>query len=299
MKAGWGIPNNWGGDNPNELIDIAVKAEDAGFASVWVREHLFHASYVADRLHDRPYYDALTVLIAIGQATETIRLGTSVLVLPWHDPPRLGKMIATLDQLSGGRVDMGIGVAMTEDEFENLGINFKNRGKRTDDFLGALQALWTQDIPDYAGDFYRYSGQRFSPKPKQQPYPPILIGGYSKAAFRRIARFGDGWHTLRQSPKQVAAGVAEIVRMTEEEGRDASSLRHSITLPLDYSGNKDPDPSVNDRTILRGGDDDMAETINSYRDAGLDEIIVSVNTADLTENTETIAHFMNGAWAKI
>jgi probable F420-dependent oxidoreductase len=299
MKAGWGIPNNWGGDNPNELIDIAVKAEDAGFASVWVREHLFHASYVADRLHDRPYYDALTVLIAIGQATETIRLGTSVLVLPWHDPPRLGKMIATLDQLSGGRVDMGIGVAMTEDEFENLGINFKNRGKRTDDFLGALQALWTQDIPDYVGDFYRYSGQRFSPKPKQQPYPPILIGGYSKAAFRRIARFGDGWHTLRQSPKQVAAGVAEIVRMTEEEGRDASSLRHSITLPLDYSGNKDPDPSVNDRTILRGGDDDMAETINSYRDAGLDEIIVSVNTADLTENTETIARFMNGAWAKI
>ena len=299
MKAGWGIPNNWGGDNPNELIDIAVKAEDAGFASVWVREHLFHASYVADRLHDRPYYDALTVLIAIGQATETIRLGTSVLVLPWHDPPRLGKMIATLDQLSGGRVDMGIGVAMTEDEFENLGINFKNRGKRTDDFLGALQALWTQDVPDYAGDFYRYSGQRFSPKPKQQPYPPILIGGYSKAAFRRIARFGDGWHTLRQSPKQVAAGVAEIVRMTEEEGRDASSLRHSITLPLDYSGNKDPDPSVNDRTILRGGDDDMAETINSYRDAGLDEIIGSGNTADLTENTETIARFMNGAWAKI
>lgn len=299
MKAGWGIPNNWGGDNPNELIDIAVKAEDAGFASVWVREHLFHASYVADRLHDRPYYDALTVLIAIGQATETIRLGTSVLVLPWHDPPRLGKMIATLDQLSGGRVDMGIGVAMTEDEFENLGINFKNRGKRTDDFLGALQVLWTQDVPNYVGDFYRYSGQRFSPKPKQQPYPPILIGGYSKAAFRRIARFGDGWHTLRQSPKQVAAGVAEIVRMTEEEGRDASSLRHSITLPLDYSGNKDPDPSVNDRTILRGGDDDMAETINSYRDAGLDEIIVSVNTADLTENTETMARFMNGAWAKI
>ena len=299
MKAGWGIPNNWGGDDPNELIEIAVKAEDAGFASVWVREHLFHASYVADRLHDRPYYDALTVLIAIGQATETIRLGTSVLVLPWHDPPRLGKMIATLDQLSGGRVDMGIGVAMTEDEFENLGINFNNRGKRTDDFLGALQVLWTQDIPDYVGDFYRYSGQRFSPKPKQQPYPPILIGGYSKAAFRRIARFGDGWHTLRQSPKQVAAGVAEIVRMTEEEGRDASSLRHSITLPLDYSGNKDPDPSVNDRTILRGGDDDMAETINSYRDAGLDEIIVSVNTADLTENTETMARFMNGAWAKI
>ena len=81
--------------------------------------------------------------------------------------------------------------------------------------------------------------------------------------------------------------------------RDASGLRHSITLPLDYSGKKDPDPSVADRTILRGSDDDMAETINAYRDAGLDEIIVSVNTADLTENTETMTRFMEGAWAKI
>ena len=95
MKAGWGIPNNWGGDDPNDLITIAVKAEALGFSSIWVREHLFHASYVADRLHDRPYYDALTILIAIGQATQNMRLGTSVLVLPWHNPPRLGKMIAT------------------------------------------------------------------------------------------------------------------------------------------------------------------------------------------------------------
>lgn len=299
MKAGWGIPNNWGGGDPSELIDIAVKAEALGFDSVWVREHLFHATYVAERLHDRPYYDALTILIAIGAATQTVRLGTSVLVLPWHDPARLGKMIATLDQLSGGRVDLGIGVAMTEDEFENLGVDFKTRGKRTDEVLGALQALWTQDIPEFSGQFYEYSGLRFAPKPHQKPYPPILVGGYSKAAFRRIARFGDGWHTLRQSPKQVASAHAEITRLTQEAGRDASGLRYSITLPLDYSGKKDPDPSVEDRTILRGSDEDMAETINAYRAAGLDEIIVSVNTADKAENVETMARFTEGAWAKV
>ena len=158
MKAGWGIPNNYGGENPNELIEIAVKAEALGFGSVWVREHLFHATYVAERLGDKPYYDALTILIAIGAATKTVRLGTSVLVLPWHDPARLGKMIATLDQLSGGRVDFGIGVAMTRDEFENLGVDFTTRGKRTDEVLGALQALWTEDIPEFSGEFYRYSG---------------------------------------------------------------------------------------------------------------------------------------------
>lgn len=299
MKAGWGIPNNWGGENPTELIDIAVKAEELGFRSVWVREHLFHATYVAERLDDRPYYDALTILIAIGTATKTVRLGTSVLVLPWHDPARLGKMIATLDQLSGGRVDFGIGVAMTQDEFENLGVDFKTRGKRTDEVLGALQALWTQDIPEFSGDYYQYGGLRFAPKPVQKPYPPILVGGYSKAAFRRIARFGDGWHTLRQSPKLVAEGRAEIIRLTEEAGRDASGLRYSITLPLDYSGKKAPDPSVEDRTVLRGSDDDMAETIGAYRDAGLEEIIVSVNTAEVAENMDTMSRFMEGAWPKV
>lgn len=298
MKAGWGIPNNWGGADPNDLIDIAVKAEELGFGSVWVREHLFHASYVAERLHDRPYYDALTILIAIGQATQTVRLGTSVLVLPWHDPPRLGKMIATLDRLSGGRVDLGIGVAMTEDEFENLGVDFKTRGRRTDDFLGALQALWTQDIPEYAGDFYRYRGLRFSPKPKQQPYPPILVGGFSPAAFRRIARFGDGWHTLRRSPTQCAAGVGEIARLTEAAGRDASRLRHSITVPLDFSGAA-PDVPAEDRTALGGSEDDMAETIRAYRAAGLDEIVVSVGTADPAENVAAMTRFMGIVWPKI
>ena len=298
MKAGWGIPNNYGGENPNELIEIAVKAEALGFGSVWVREHLFHATYVAERLGDKPYYDALTILIAIGAATKTVRLGTSVLVLPWHDPARLGKMIATLDQLSGGRVDFGIGVAMTRDEFENLGVDFTTRGRRTDEVLGALQALWTQNVPEFAGEFYSYSGLRFAPKPLQKPYPPILVGGYSKAAFRRIARFGDGWHTLRQSPKQVVEGRSEIVRLTEEAGRDASDLRYAITLPLDFSG-KAPDPSVEDRTILRGTDDDMAETVRAYGEAGLDEIIVSVSTPYLAENRDAMAHFMEGVWPKL
>ena len=201
MKIGFGIPNNQGLNDPNDLVTLAVTAENLGFDSVWVREHLFHSSYVAKRLGDRPYHDALTVLTATACATKRVRLGTSVLVLPRHDPARLGKMIATLDQLSYGRVDLGIGVAITKDEFDNLGVDFSSRGKRTDEILGALQSLWTENVPEFSGSFYQFSGLKFSPKPYQNPYPPILIGGSSMAARQRVARFGNGWHTLRQTPR--------------------------------------------------------------------------------------------------
>lgn len=298
MKVGFGIPNNYGVEDPNELVALAVTAENLGYSSVWVREHLFHSAYVAERLGDKPYHDALTVLIAIAVATKTVRLGTSVLVLPWHDPARLGKMVATLDQLSYGRVDLGVGVATTRDEFENLGVEFTTRGKRTDEMLGALQALWTEDTPEFSGKFYRYSGLKFSPKPFQKPYPPILIGGSSPAAHRRVARFGDGWHTLRQSPAQFAVGRAEIIKLTESAGRDASVLQHSITVPMKFTG-KPPSAAVQDRTALTGTDDDISDTIRAYETAGLDEIVVSVSTGDVAENSDAMAHFMQRIWPKV
>lgn len=298
MKVGYGIPNNQGVEDPNDLVALAVEAERSGFASVWVREHLFHSSYVAERLGDRPYHDALTVLTAIAGATRTVRLGTSVLVLPWHDPARLGKMVATLDHLSRGRVNLGVGVATTRDEFENLGVDFATRGKRTDEILGALQALWTQETPEFAGQFYRYSGLKFSPKPLQKPYPPLLIGGASPAAYRRVARFGDGWHTLRQSPGQLAEGRREIVSLTEAAGRDASKLHFSLSAPLQFTDTA-PSKPVAERTTLTGGEDDIAATLRAYRDAGLDEVVISLSSADIEANRAVMSRFMQQVWPKL
>lgn len=295
MKAGFGIPNNQGVEDPNELVALAVEAERLGFASVWVREHLFHSSYVAERLGDRPYHDALMVLTAIAGATRTVRLGTSVLVLPWHDPARLGKMVATLDHLSRGRVSLGVGVATTRDEFENLGVDFATRGKRTDEILGALQALWTQETPAFVGQFYRYGGLKFSPKPLQKPYPPLLIGGASPAAKRRVARFGDGWHTLRQTPRQVAEGRNEIMTLTQAAGRDPSRLHFSLSAPLEFTG-KAPSKPVEDRTALTGSEDDIAETLRAYREAGLDEIVISLSSADIEANRAVMSRFMRQVW---
>ena len=298
MKFGYSIPNNQGGEDPCDHVDLAVTAEKAGFVSVWVAEHLFHSSYVLERLGDKPYHDALTILTAAAMATKSVRLGTSVLVLPWHDPARLGKMVGTLDHLSHGRVTPGGGVATTEDEFENLGVDFKSRGRRTNEVLGALQALWTQEVPEYSGEFYNYSGLKFSPKPLQKPYPPLLIGGGSGPAFRRIAQYGDGWHTLRQSPNRVAAGRGKIETLMAEAGRDASARKYSISIQARFDGPASEKP-VEDRTTLQGSADDMVALIRAYEAVGLDEMVIGFGQSEKDANLRAMTRFMDEVAAKL
>ena len=232
MKIGYSIPSNQGFENVHELIDLAVFAEQQGFDSVWSSEHLFHSSYIAERLGNRPYYEPLTILTAVAMLTTTVRLGTSVLVLPWHDPPRLAKTFATLDHLSNGRVSLGVGVATTEDEYQNLGVDFATRGRRTNEFLEALKSLWTEEVPEHAGTFYNYSGLKFAPKPLQTPHPPILIGGGSNAALRRVVEHGDGWHALRKSPAQIREALRELGQMAIAKDRSPADFHISISIPL-------------------------------------------------------------------
>ena len=291
MKLGYSIPSNRGVTDIGALVGLAQKAEALGCHSVWVSEHLFHSAYVAERLGDLPYWDPLTMLTAAACATSKVRLGTSVLVLPWHDPPRLGKMVATIDHLSGGRVDFGVGVATTEDEFNNLGVDFKTRGKRADEVLGALQALWTQPVPEFQGEFYQYSGLKFSPKPLQTPYPPILVGGSSPAAMRRIVRYGDGWHTLRQSPDEVAAGLAKLKSMMAEAGRDPEELKISISIELVFDASS-PSRPPGERRGLRGSDEDVAETLRAFRDAGVQEAVISIASTDVAEHEAVLTRVM-------
>ena len=292
MRIGFAIPNNQGVEDPNDLVAIAVEAERRGYDSVWVREHLWHADYVAERLGDRPYHDALTVLTAIAVATKRVRLGTSVLVLPWHGPARLAKTVATLDQLSHGRVELGIGVAMTRDEYANLGVDFTTRGRRCDEILCALKALWGEDTPNFEGEFYAFSGLKFSPKPHQSPHPPILVAGNRAAARQRTAALGDGWHTLRQSPEQIRAGVSEITRLVMGVGRDPAEIAYSISLPMRFS-DKAPSRPPAERTALTGTGPDMIETLAAYGEAGVGEVVVAVSSADVGETIEAMARFMD------
>ena len=206
MRFGFKIPHNWGLENPQDLIDVATRAEALGFDSVWVSHHVLRTEHILARLGDRPYYDALTVLTYAAAVTKRVRLGTSVLVLPYFNPIVLAKTLATLDVLSSGRLIVGIGVGGQPHEAAALGSDFGRRGAYANESIEIMKALWTQEEPSFKGGFYSFSGVKFSPKPVQRPHPPILVGGQSRAALRRVARYGNGWFPSVASPQTLPVG---------------------------------------------------------------------------------------------
>ncbi|MBX9608846.1 MAG: TIGR03619 family F420-dependent LLM class oxidoreductase [Gammaproteobacteria bacterium] len=284
MKFGISIPNNQGIASVRELVAIAVEAEQLGYDSGWVSEHLFHASYVAARLGDRPYHEALVVLTAVATLTERLRLGTSVLVLPWHHPARLAKQIASLDQLSGGRVVLGVGVAQTPDEFANLGVPYATRGAVTDDAIRALRALWSEDVPAYHGEHFRFEGLRFEPKPRQAQLP-VLIGGNSPRALRRVRELGDGWHAMSLSVEEVRAA------MPGTGGKPGS-----IRLVLEFA-DVPPTRAVNERRSLKGTPEELVAQVRGYAAAGIEEIVVDANLPDVAATRACYRRFRDEVMA--
>ena len=237
MHLGVALPNNQGVEDPADLVALGREAEGLGFESLWVSDHLFHAGYVGERLGDRPYHEPLTVLAAVAGATESAQLGTSVLVLPWHHPVRLAKTLATLDHLARGRLIVGVGVGVTEDEYAAVGVPFAERGQIADEMLDAMRTLWTEDVPAFAGKRIAFSGLRFSPKPAQRPSPPIWVGGHSPAALRRLVSRGDGWHPLGLSPEALAQALPELRARLERAARP-TEIPLAVRLVLEFGATR-------------------------------------------------------------
>jgi probable F420-dependent oxidoreductase len=274
MRFGISLPNHQGVVRVEDLVALAVEAESMGFVSVWTSEHLFHDAHVAERLGSAPYHEALTVLTAVAARTRSVRLGTSVLVLPWHHPVRLAKAVASLDDLSGGRVNLGIGVGVTEREYENLGVDFKRRGAMTDETLLALRELWTADVPQHRGEFYRFSGLRCEPKPRQRPLP-IYVGGNSPAALRRLKRFGQVWHPLSIS--------VDELRTLSGEHAIAGTFPVRPRLVVQFRDEPVPERSLSGRRTMRGTADELRQMVALYEDVGVDELILDPATGDLAK----------------
>ena len=275
MKFGFVIPNNWGLQNPDDVIDVATKAEQIGFDSIWVNHHVLHAGYVLERLEDRPYYDALTTLTYVAALTKRVRLGTSVLVLPYLNPVVLAKSLATLDVLSGGRLTVGVGVGALSHESEALGADYANRGSYTDESISVMKALWTQQDPVFEGTFYSFSGVKFAPKPLQQPHPPLWIGGQSRAAMRRAARVGDGWHPTGLLPEELAGRVDYLNTQVVAAGRSPSDITISVRLELDVLEGSSAVPLG----PMIGPPDHLLRSIEAYAKLGVQEIVTPVSTA--------------------
>jgi probable F420-dependent oxidoreductase len=221
--------------------------------------------------------ETFSILGVVAGATEKLRLVTSVLVLPYRNPVLTAKMVASLDVLSGGRVTLGVGVGWLKEEFEALDSpDFERRGAVTDEWITIFKQLWRQSPASFAGKFYKYSDIRCEPFPLQKPHPPIWVGGHSKAALRRTARHGDGWHPVGAiaasplPPQEMKAHLQTLKQMTEAEGRDFSKLAISYKAPLYDTSVPDRDGS---RRSFSGTPDEIAGDIRSFAAIGVHELI--------------------------
>jgi probable F420-dependent oxidoreductase len=273
MKIGFSLLNNQGIEDVQALADLAVSAEEFGFHSVWVHDHVFNVGHVLDRIGGKPYYEPLTVLSFVAARTRRIRLGTSVLVLPYHNPIRLAKTAATLDALSGGRLILGVGVGSIEQETRAMGGAFKERGAFSDEAIAVMRALWGQEDPRFEGKYFHFSGMKFSPKPMQKPSIPIVIGGVSRAAVRRAARLGDGWQPLGLAPDALGTEIAWLQEETLGYGRKLAQVPVSITLGLEA-------PETRRRYALGRDPETILKNARDYAKLGVDTLIISANTGD-------------------
>jgi len=224
---------------PELLAAVGSEAEARGVHGIWVGEHVVlfdqYASsypYAADgRIPVPPgtgLLEPLNTLSFLAAHTSSVRLGTAMVLLPQRNPVYTAKEVATLDWLSGGRVDFGVGVGWLREEFDALGVPWARRGARTDEYLGVLRTLWCDERSRFSGEFYELPDCGMYPKPVQSPHPPIHIGGESDAALARVARGAQGWHTFNRLPEDLAAPLAVLDRHLEAAGRSRSEVRITV-----------------------------------------------------------------------
>lgn len=221
--------------DPGILGEVARLAESLGYHSVFLADHILVprglvSKYPYSRDGGFPYdpdKDWLDPLVALGYLagqTRTIRLGTSVTVVPMRHPIVTAKQIATADHLSGGRVIFGAGVGWMAEEFALLGESFHDRGRRMDEYLRLMKVLWTEPNPHFTGEYFQIAECGFAPKPVQKPHVPIWIGGESPAALRRAARLGDGWHSAGTSLAELPAKVHTVRQALAAAGRSEAEF---------------------------------------------------------------------------
>jgi probable F420-dependent oxidoreductase len=303
MRYGFYMPTRGATAEPDALETLVTRGEALGFSSTMIADHIVFPTEIASRY---PYtvsgefpgggdaLDQLSLLAFAAGRTRSLRLVTSVMILPHRNPVLTAKMLATIDVLSRGRVTVGAGVGWLREEFEALGSpDFDRRGSVSDEWIRIFKTLWTQSPASFEGQFYRFAPLKCLPHPVQKPHPPIWIGGHSKPALRRAARLGDGWHpvggiaAVPLRPAEMRASLDELHRLTEKEGRDPTRLTISFKTPVYDTEIQDPEG----RRPFSGTPEQMLEDVDTYARLGVSELIFDCRTERLDESLERLERF--------
>jgi probable F420-dependent oxidoreductase len=279
MNFGVWIPNCRHLATPDIIRATAVRAEQQGYDSVWASDHV-----VVPRANvvnfGETVFDPLVTLAVVAGATSRVRLGTTVLIVPYRNAVVTAKMISSLDALSGGRVTLGIGAGWVAAESAMLGVPFAERGAMTDEYLRAMQELWTSPAPSFAGKYAAFSGLVFEPKPAQKPHPPIWVGGHSRAALRRTVEFGAAWHPINRPPAELRSGRLELVRLCQARGRSttpALTLRNDVRI---LRPGETPPPSAHAGRVIAGEASAVVDQVAELAECGVEHLVLEFLAAD-------------------
>ena len=304
MRYGFYVPTRGHTATPDAIETLVTRAEAFGFSSAMIADHVVFPTKVESRY---PYtadgrfpgqgdaLEQLALMTFVAAKSSRLRLVTSVMILPYRNPVFTAKALATIDVLSRGRVTAGVGVGWLREEFEALdAADFDRRGAVSDEYLRIFKLLWTTAPASFSGEFYRFTDVQCLPLPVQKPHPPIWIGGHSRAALRRVARLGDGWHPVGANPAvplrpdELRASLDELARLTEAEGRDPRTLTISYKAPI-YDTDR-PVGGAN-RRPFSGSADQIHEDIDTFARLGVSELIFDFRTESLAQSLERMERF--------
>ena len=297
MKVGVTIPHNTGHASIETIDRLLAAADGAGWASIWAQDHIVFPRQVnsvypygpagtsriaaAGQAADRPplpWWELGSVLSYAAAKTTRVALGTAVLVLPLRHPLFVAKMMATIDRLSRGRLICGVGVGWMQEEFEALGIGawFPARGSVSNEYLAIMRRAWNEEYAEYDGKFIKFGPVSVTPKPVQRPGPPVWIGGNGSPAWRRVARFGDGWMPLAMRRDEISAARQGLAAELAAVGRELSSVTLALRRRVLLDGFTPAVPAdASDRnSYLMGSVDEVVSEIRGLAAAGVSHLIV-------------------------
>ncbi len=279
MKFGVCLPQYGKSVTLDDLRAIAEDAEAMGFDSVWVSDHIVTPGHMQGSVGPM-FMDAFVVLSHVSAITRRVKLGTTVMVVPYRNPLVAAKTISTLDVLSGGRVVLGVGAGGAPDEFDALGVPESQRGSRTDEYLSVMIELWTTDPTDYQGRYVAFSGVRFGPKPTQQPHPPIWVGGRSDAALRRAVRFGQAWHPTSVALEALRERMSMLHELSYATGRERPP-ETTVHQAVDFSGGPAAYRETGERRLGHGSPELVIGDLDAYHGLGIETVVCNFRSTDV------------------
>jgi probable F420-dependent oxidoreductase len=283
MKFGYILPNFGNKINPRELLDLAETCEEEGFDSVWATDHIIMPLKLRE-----PYgqlLEPLTTLSYVAARTSRLRVGTSIIVLPQRNPVLVAKQAAALDVLSQGRLILGLGAGWAEEEFGFLNSDFHRRGRVFNESIRLMRELWSDDVVDFEGEFFRARNAVFLPKPPRGTIP-IWIGGNGEPSIRRVILLGDGWHPVGPDLETFSSGVSRIrdaKRGATFSMRMTTDVRKKRDMPTTSTGQK--------RAVVSGSGQEIRKQIGEYEEAGLEYYCASMMHPSAEETKADIRRF--------